>query len=343
MPRSGSTLVQNLLAQHPQNHCTPTSDLIELVVQARNSYGSYEGFRSQGVMQVAPRIRTALRGMIQGFYAEEFECGKTVFEKSRGWLAYVELIEDVLEQPVKIVCCVRDIREIVASFERLYRTNQLTKADTVGDAYFECQTIEGRVRQLLAPQSVVGLAINRLRDVFDRGVDDRLVIVPYAKLVADPVGTIFSVSGATGTMPFLCDASRVEQKTHEDDSVHGMRLHDVRPIVSREGSTAWQDYLPERIGEYLHEQYSDIQDLAGTEPSLTINDKKRETAPPVRGPVRMIEKDGQRYRVHINHVNEPGEVDVPGSEDHFWNRSCDPGFVHRDPTRTTSEEMSNRQ
>lgn len=255
--------MQNLLAQCPQNHCTPTSDLIELVVQARNSYGNFESFRSQGVMQIKPRIKTALRGLIRGFYEDEFTLEKTVFEKSRGWMAYIELIEDVLDRPIKIICCVRDIREIVASFERLFRTNQLTKADAVGDAYFECQTIEGRVRHLLAPQSVVGLAVNRLRDVFDRKVDDRLLIVPYSELVSDPVGTVFRISAFTESTQFLCDPSRVEQKTHENDSVHGMLLHDVRPVVNREGSTSWRDYLPERIGDELNAQYPFIQQLAG--------------------------------------------------------------------------------
>lgn len=263
IPRSGSTLLSNLLAQSPRIHCSPTSDVIELLVQCRNSYSNFEAFKSQGVFNVAPRIRTAMRGILEGFYADEFADGKTVIDKSRGWMQYLELIEEVLGERARVTCCVRDIREVVASFERLYRTNQLTKSDVGGDAYFDCQTTEGRVRQLLSPGAVLGLSLARLHDVFTRKMDDRLVIVPYEHLVSDPAGVVLILCVQLGITPFVVDSQNVEQRTHEDDGVHGMRLHDVRPVVNKEGSTVWQDYLPESLGEELHEMYPWYQELCG--------------------------------------------------------------------------------
>jgi sulfotransferase len=214
-------------------------------------------------MSVAPRIRTAIRGLIEGYYRDELAAGKTVFDKSRGWVAYIELIEEVLERPIKVICCVRDMRNVVASFERLYRTNQLTKADVGGEAYFECQTIEGRARQLLGHGAVVGLAINRIRDAFDRGLSNRIVVVRNCDLVADPASEIMRVSLAVGSQPFLCDPSNVRQATNEDDSVHGMKLHTVRPVVSGDGCTRWQEHLPQYVGDWIHESYPFMQELAG--------------------------------------------------------------------------------
>lgn len=40
-----------------------------------------------------------------------------IFDKSRGWLAYLEMLEHVLGQPVKVIVPVRPIVEILASFE----------------------------------------------------------------------------------------------------------------------------------------------------------------------------------------------------------------------------------
>ena len=288
MPRSGSTLVQQLLAQNPCNHCTSTSDVIELVVQLRNTYGTFSAFQSQGVMAVAPRIRTAIRGLIEGYYRNELAADKTVFEKSRGWIAYIELIEEVLERPVNIICCVRDVREVVASFERLYRTSQLTKADVGGEAYFECQTIEGRARQLLSHGAVVGLAINRIRDAFDRGLADRIVIVRNSDLVTTPQEEIPRISLAVGATPFMCDPSNVRQITHEDDSVHGMKLHDVRPVVSSEGCTRWQDYLPQHVGDWIHESYPFMQQLAGVETEESAQESRR---PPYMQRVNKHDRD----------------------------------------------------
>ena len=263
LPRSGSTLLSNLLAQSPDLHCSPTSDVIELLVQLRNSYGNFEGFQAQGVFAVAPRIKTAMRGLLTGFYADEVAAGKTVVDKSRGWMAYLELLEDILGERVRVVCCVRDIREIVASFERLYRTSQLTKSDVGGDGYFECQTTEGRAERLLSPGSVVGLSLARLHDGSTRQMDDRLIIVPYEQLVRDPAGVIMILCVQLGLTPFVVNASNVEQQTHEADDVHGMRLHDVRQVVNKDGSTTWQDYLPDDLGQELHSRYQWVQELAG--------------------------------------------------------------------------------
>lgn len=263
LPRSGSTLLSNLLAQNPQIHCSPTSDVIELMVQMRNSYGNFEGFKSQGIFSIAPRIKPAMRGLLEGFYADEFAVGKTVVDKSRGWVQYIELIEGILGQRARVICCVRDIREIVASFERLYRTSQLTKADVGGDAYFDCQTTEGRARQLLSSGAVLGVSLARLHDVFTRRMDDRLLIVPYEQLVSDPAGVIMILCVQLGLTPFVVNSQKVEQMTHEDDGVHGMRLHDVRPVVSKDGSTKWREFLPEELGQELHERYQWVQQLAG--------------------------------------------------------------------------------
>ena len=111
-------------------------------------------------------------------------------------MGYIELFEEVLERPIKVICCVRDIREVVASFERKHRENQMTKADAPSPAYFDCQTIEGRAMQLTSPEAVVGLAVRRLRDAFDRKLVDRLVIVRNTDLIADPVAEVMRISVA---------------------------------------------------------------------------------------------------------------------------------------------------
>src|ERR1700722_12781213 len=47
MPRAGSTLLQNILAQNPDFYVTPTSGLLELVFGARLSYTNSAEFKAQ--------------------------------------------------------------------------------------------------------------------------------------------------------------------------------------------------------------------------------------------------------------------------------------------------------
>ena len=47
LPRSGSTLLQNILAQNPDIYATPTSGVLELIVGARGNYTNTEEFKAQ--------------------------------------------------------------------------------------------------------------------------------------------------------------------------------------------------------------------------------------------------------------------------------------------------------
>lgn len=263
LPRSGSTLLMNLLGQHPLQDVTPTSGLIDMLVGARNQWMHNTWFKAEGLNKVQPKIASMLRGMLRGFHEEALSQNKVVFDKNRGWIAYIELLEEVLQERVKILVTVRDIKAVVASFEKLHRQSTLTKHALTGDGFFEAQTIEGRARQLLAPGAVVGLAVNRIRDALERGLADRLLFVPYRRLTLDPRGTMARLHAALRLYPFPYDPDNVVQITQEDDTVHGMELHTIRTRVRAQEELPWTGVLPERVCAWLDQEYADINRLAG--------------------------------------------------------------------------------
>lgn len=263
LPRSGSTLLCNLLGQNPLCHVTPTSGLIELVHGVRSQWRDVQEFQAAGLENIEPRVKTAIAGLLRGFYRDELDAGKAVFDKSRGWPAYIELLEEVLERRVEIVVPVRDIRDVVASFEKLHRKNPLLRREGQGDGYLDMQTVDGRARQLLQPGAVLGLAVRRILDAFDRGLGDRLIIVPYAELTVNPVKVVAWLCWRLGLPPFICDPDNVEQLTTEDDHLHGFRsLHAVHRQVRPDPSGSWAGVLPDHVAKWLNEECSDIQTLA---------------------------------------------------------------------------------
>ena len=46
LPRSGSTLLANILAQHPEIYVTPTSGIVDMLVNVRNHWDQNDAFRS---------------------------------------------------------------------------------------------------------------------------------------------------------------------------------------------------------------------------------------------------------------------------------------------------------
>ena len=47
LPRAGSTLLQNILAQNPDIYATPTSGVLELIFGARANYTNSAEFKAQ--------------------------------------------------------------------------------------------------------------------------------------------------------------------------------------------------------------------------------------------------------------------------------------------------------
>ena len=261
LPRSGSTLIMNLFGQCPNHHVTPTNDLVELVLGVRNQWQSNISFKSQGLDIVEPRVRNAMKGLMQGFYTEEFEAGKNVFDKSRGWIAYIELLEEILQRPVKVIVTIRDVRAILSSFEKVHRKSSMTKTSPPGDAFYDVQTIDGRARQLLHIKSVVGLTISRFRDALDRGLRDKLILVPYHALTANTQDTMDSIHDKRGIERFKYDPTNVEQITHENDSVHGMKLHTIKNEVKFH-EPDWEEILTPGVCSWIENEYADINSLS---------------------------------------------------------------------------------
>lgn len=262
LPRSGSTLLMNLLGQSSAHHVTPTSGLVELFVLVKNRWPDFIEFKAEGLEHVKPRVLSSLRGLLAGYFERELASGKTVFDKSRGWLQYIEPLEETLERQIKIVVTVRDVRAIVASFEKIYRKRSIDYRDPSDDAFFQCQTICGRARTLLNQKSVLGLTIARLRDVLERGLGDRLIIIPYRAITTCPQETMSLLHSALELPAYDYDPDNVEQITREDDHLHGMPLHTIRNRVEPALECPWDGVLPAQLAEELATEYADINRLA---------------------------------------------------------------------------------
>lgn len=204
-----------------------------------------------------------MKGMLHGYFEKEFSENKVVFDKSRGWIQHLEELEQVLGYEVKILVSVRDVRSIVASFEKLYRKRDIEWRFPRKEAYLNSVTTVDRSNQLLNSMGPIGLSINRIRDAIERK-SNRLIILPYTSLTTNPQGMMDAIHKALGLEAFKYDCENVKQVTYEDDLFHGMELHKIRPKIEPEVEDSWKDILPEKFANSLKSQYEDINELALT-------------------------------------------------------------------------------
>lgn len=228
LPRAGSTLLCNILNQNPRFHATSTSGILEIVLTIRNQWENVTGFRAcpnkEGKAAVIKQILPSYYSTIDR---------PVVFDKSRGWHGYIELAEHILDREIKILVPVRNIVDILASFEKLFRSQSHEWQFPQEKSNFaEWQTVEGRAGIWMRNDQPVGSAYNRIRDAISRGFGSRLHFIEFQDLTHNPHGTMEEVYKFLSEKPFTHDFNNVVQVTHENDDLHGIPgLHTIRPKV----------------------------------------------------------------------------------------------------------------
>ena len=133
MPRAGSTLLQNVLAQNPDIFATPTSGVLELVFSARQMYTESLEFKAQDTETMNKGFIHYCREGVHGWY-DAVTDKPYVVDKSRGWGVHYDFLESFLGYQPKILCMVRDLRQIISSMEKKFRENPLTQDAIVNHA-----------------------------------------------------------------------------------------------------------------------------------------------------------------------------------------------------------------
>ena len=226
MPRSGSTLLSNILAQNPRFHVTPTSGLSELI------FGVHQFWKTNPVIKASetPEKQLAIiRDLFQSYHQDTDR--PIVFNKSRGWAPIIELVENSLDQPIKILTTTRKITNILASMEKLYR-KEIKNINSPMEMNSQMQTLEGRLSVWTSQEGLVGSAFNSIRDAVMRGHGKKFHFIDFEKLTTQPELTMKYVYDFLGEEYYEHNFNNVPQYTKENDTEHGFSdLHTIKPKV----------------------------------------------------------------------------------------------------------------
>jgi sulfotransferase len=245
MPRSGSTLLCNILAQNPDFHVTPTSGLSDIVSNIHDLWQKHPSIKASEPVEKQLQI---IRDMVYSYHSDTDR--PIVFNKSRGWAHLLELLELSLDRPVKILTTTRKLTCILASFEKLYR-KELKDINSPMIRVPEMSILSGRVNAW--SNGVVGSAFNSIQDAFLRGYSDRFHLIDYDSLTTNPKNSMLEVYKFLDKPYFDHNFNDVQQYTHERDTEHGFSdLHTIRPIIKPQ-----VDDSREILGS-LHSKFSEF-------------------------------------------------------------------------------------
>lgn len=229
LPRSGSELLQVVLHQNPTIYGSPTSPLLEYWFGARGNTQLPE-VKAQNDELMHNAFMGFCRGGMHGYY-NSITDRPIIVEKSRGWGFYYKWLEEVVGEKPKVLCCIRDLREIICSMEKVWRRTRHLPVGPDNPQEMQNLTIDGRVRHWLNTQPV-GMAMQRLYDSETQGFLDDMHIVRYEDITTDPVGEMQKVYNYLELPYFQHDFNNIVKEVEEDSAHFGVYgNHDVRPKI----------------------------------------------------------------------------------------------------------------
>lgn len=202
LPRSGSTLLAALLRQNPRFHAGMTGPVGSLF----NAMLREVSQGNETAVFIDDRQRAALlRAVFDTFYADIHRT-KLVFDTNRLWTTKLSTLT-TLFPGCKMICCVRHVSWIMDSIERLIRNNRFELSKIFN---FESGgTVYSRVDGLGGGTGMVGFAWNGLREAVFGEHADRLLLVTYETLTADPSRALAAIYDFIGEPLFKHDPANV--------------------------------------------------------------------------------------------------------------------------------------
>jgi sulfotransferase len=228
LPRSGSTLLNTLLSQHPEIHTTPTSCILGIIHNSLHHFlGETPYFDLKDPRSPAWEVA---KGILYGAYKHTDK--SLVVEKDRGWPSEVTTLRRILGDDPLIVSSVRSIPEILSSFILL--SQKAAGTSKIQDEVISAnRKLNSWSLSRIIWERYVYFNWRALKTGYETN-PDCFLLVEYDDLVSDSnrtMGTIYDYLKVPYQEP---TRQGLRNPNPENDAIYGIQgLHDIRPQLKK--------------------------------------------------------------------------------------------------------------
>ena len=223
LPRSGSTLLSAILSQNPTIHAEGNSAVCQLMCDM------YVSCKTKSRQQIAANKRQSsvfelISTIPQIYYNNIDENEKIIVDKCRSWTLpkNILLLKKYIDKNIKIIVLERPILEIVNSFCKLYKKNNVTKD------YNDFLKLNSEP---------IMRSLNGLLYAKHNNQDNTFLFITYNELVEQPEETIKKIYDFCNWEYFQHDFNNIVPKYKEDDTTYNLiGFHDVHPTIVKPGT-----------------------------------------------------------------------------------------------------------
>ena len=259
MPRSGSTLLCNLLNMNPKFYATATSPFIDVIHGMRKVFSHNPTFKTSERDVLYENMRMGIEGFVKGFYGDK----NIVFDKCRAWSNNLPLLDTILgNQETKVIWTYRNPVDIVSSIESHHqKTILLESADEANGG--DLSTLSKRVDNCINDGGIVARPVWLLNDAFETGYSNRILLISYWDICNNTQETLDKIHAFIGEENYQYDKKGfidLKQTTVEFDGLYNYKF----PHKIKEGSVKYVKHnvnLPQSIIEKINHRFSWVNKL----------------------------------------------------------------------------------
>jgi len=230
LPRSGSTLLTGILRQNPRFYSDISDNLLSFVLGAVNANSD----QSISSLLDEQRIKDIIDGIYGGYYKQIDK--EVIFNCNRGWTKHIEYLYRINDN-FRVICCVRDYKWILNSFERIYKSRTLKEPVNTKIYGDNTLTVWHRTDNL-GNDGFVRFAYNALKEAYYGPYRKHLLFVEYNDLTKTPKETMKRIYDFIEEPYYEHDFNNVEYTNEEYDApLNAPGLHTVRRKVEYDPGT----------------------------------------------------------------------------------------------------------
>lgn len=240
-PRSGSTLLANVLAQHPDLYVSGTSSLAGCVMSVQRQLTTTDEVQSELAVDGGSygRYVASLQGLVDGWYHDQ---DGVVIDKSRNWCSMKALVDEAFPNS-KMILVVRDPRDIMASVEAQHRSTSVFSGPQ--------DTLYERTRVFFAKDGMIGLHMWHIEDMLRRKLLNNTFAVKYESFSLMPREVLSDLSRFLEVEAHSWDIENVVERHTEEDAVWRHKFPHKGSGAIAPSTRDWRNYLDDATADEI--------------------------------------------------------------------------------------------
>lgn len=264
LQRSGGTAIATILNQNPDIHHSAISDLLGILANHKTLYtgqSNKDVNRDKDLDNIGISVAAA--------YYHNYEA-KYIIDKNHWWSMpnAIESIHRYIDEDIKIICPVRDVIEVLASFSSLLDKtpnngqNNIDRgvARTIKPDNYTSQN-DKRAELLMTPNSDISDHLFGMGFARDPRYRHLFHFVEYNDFVNDPKSAIDGIYDYLEIPKFEHKFTGLDSGQNPDSATGMYDLHTVTPEVIKKSTPPEDIFSPQIIKKYKDNGYEFWRDL----------------------------------------------------------------------------------